>query len=154
MNTNTLETPSTTTTPPTELPVTPATATNETNPAPTAPLASEVDIDQAAIASIRKNLAAMPSTSVEEGINPNSNIRHEISPTLPSTTEASVVNSQESKPKTGLKALILGFFSKKHTTQQPLPVENITSFEAKKDQIQNPNLPATTPIDNTVEKAA
>ena len=155
MSTNTLETPSTTTTPqPAESPITPATTTNNETPTPVTPATNEVDIDQEAIALIRKDLASMPSTPIEENVNPNPNIRHEISSTLPSATETAVVNTQEPKPKTGLKALILGLFSKKQAPlSSPVP-ENITSFEAKKNQIQNPNLPVNTPSDSTIEKAA
>ncbi len=155
MSTNTLETPSTTPTPqPAESPITPATTTYNETPTPVTPATNEVDIDQEAIALIRKDLASMPSTPIEENVNPNPNIRHEISSTLPSATETAVVNTQEPKPKTGLKALILGLFSKKQAPlSSPVP-ENITSFEAKKDQIQNPNLPASTPSDSTIEKAA
>ncbi len=150
--TDTLETPSTTTPQP-EAPVMPTVNTNEVSLTPEPPTASESDIDQAAIASIRKNLAAMPSTTPVEGANPNPNIRHQISPTLPSQ-ETETVNTQEAKPKTGLKALILGLFSKKQTPSPSPTPENISSFEAKKDQIQNPNLPTATPTDISTDKAA
>jgi len=151
MSTNTLETPSTTLQP--EATTTPTNTANEPSLEPVPNSNNQPDIDQAAIASIRKNLAAMPSTAPTEGEIPNPNIKHVISPTLP-VAEKETTTTQESKPKTGLKALIFGLFSKKQAPPPTQTPENIINFEAKKDQIQNPNLPANTLTDNEVEKAA
>lgn len=151
MSTNNLETPLTTTQP--EISATPTTTASEPNPESIPGPASEPDIDQAAITSIRKNLAAIPSTPPTEGDTPNPNIKHEISPTLP-IAETGATTNQESKPKTGLKALIFGLFSKKQAPPPTQTPENITNFEAKKDQIQNPNLPTNNTTGEVLEKAA